>query len=106
MNHTRNDLLNGDKMTDQKDAISGAIEALEKVGICIDLETVHNAIDEALSQLRELQADYVLVRKEDIPDDLWRELSLYKQREPTDGLGLYPRMAKAAALLHAANGGE
>jgi hypothetical protein len=60
----------------------------------------------ALSQLHELQADYVLVRKADIPDDLWRELSLYKQREPTDGLGLYPRMAKAAALLHAANGGE
>ena len=51
-------------------AISAAIKTLDSVGICIDVETVHDAIDAAIYQLHHLQKDYVLVSKgTEIPEE-------------------------------------
>jgi hypothetical protein len=55
-------------MTDQKDAISGAIKALEEIMIFGIDDGDLGVISNVLSQLRTLQADYVLVRKADIPE--------------------------------------
>lgn len=37
-------------------AIDKAIAALERVGICVNIETVHDAIDEALGHLTALKS--------------------------------------------------
>jgi hypothetical protein len=64
-----------------------------------------NKTAKALSTLRTLQADYVLVRKADIPAHLERDLSVMLKPMAVHCVEMNT-LVKAAALLHAANGGE
>jgi hypothetical protein len=107
----------GDSMTNTNEAL----KALDEIEIAIEqlckltnrkfkdtlgyqrIETIRAA----LSQLRELQADYVLVRKADIPEGLGDSLEWIKSvldgtinQEKT----VWP-VVQAADILNAANGG-